>query len=113
MAEKRKIISFKCCKILKSCEDRGEDVNSCHDCYMVWYDIIKTRSWVDAYVFSVEYPVLNAIIENLLHNLSFRHLANYCMTRTEVEKAKVSKMLYLIQGRFFFIAMRAFLINLL
>jgi hypothetical protein len=63
MAEKIKDISLKRCKILKSCEDRGEDDNTFHDCYMVWYDIIKTRSWMDAYVFSLGCSVLNTSIK--------------------------------------------------
>jgi hypothetical protein len=36
MAEKRKDVSLKCYKILESCEDRGDDYNTCHDCYMVY-----------------------------------------------------------------------------
>jgi hypothetical protein len=111
MAESRKDISLKCCKKIESCEDRGEDDNTRHDCYMVKYDINKTQLWVDAYVFSLECPVLEASIENLLHNMSFHHLTYYCMTRTEVEKGKVNKMLYLIQGRLFLIAIRVFLID--
>jgi hypothetical protein len=102
MAEKRKDASLKCCKILKSCEDREEDDNICHDCYMVWYGIIKTLPWVDSYVLSLQCSVLNASIDNLSLHMSFRHLTHYSTTRTEVEKAKVYKMLYLIQGRFVF-----------
>jgi hypothetical protein len=32
MAEERKGISLKCCKILESCEDMGEDDNTHHHC---------------------------------------------------------------------------------
>jgi hypothetical protein len=113
MAEERKGISLKCCKIVESCKDRGEDDNTCHNCYVVWYEIIKTRSWVSTFALSLECPVLNASIESFLHIMSFDHHTNYFMTMTEVEKAKVNKMLYLIQERLFFIAMRAFLINLI
>jgi hypothetical protein len=101
MAEKRRDISLKCCKILESCEDRGEDDNTCHDSSVVRYEINKTWSWVDVYLFSLECPVLNASLQSLLHSMSFRHLTNYCMTKTEVEKAKVNKMICLIQGRLF------------
>jgi hypothetical protein len=63
MAEERKDIPLKWCKIVESCEDREYDDNTCHICYVVRYDINKTRSCVDAYVFSIEYIVLNASIE--------------------------------------------------
>jgi hypothetical protein len=89
MAEEGKGIYLKCCKILESCEERGEDDNTFHSCDVVWYDINKVRSWVDAFSLCVDCPVLNASMEILLHNISFCHITHYCMTRTEVEKAKV------------------------
>jgi hypothetical protein len=113
MAEERKDINLKCCKMLESCKDRGEDDNICYDCYVIWNDIIKTLSLVHSYVISLECPELNASIEDILQNISFRHLTNYCIIRTEIKKAKVNKMLCFIQGRLFLLVMRVFFIDLL
>jgi hypothetical protein len=93
--------------MVECCEDRVEDDNNYY-CYVVWYDINKTRSWVDALALSVECSVLYPSIERVLHDILFRYLTHHCMTRTDVENKNNSKMLYMIQGRLFIIAMRVF-----
>ena len=93
-------------RILECCVDRGEDSNINHNCIVGSSHIHKTRLCVVAFVNGHHNPLSQASTESIMNKMSFRHLTHYCMRRTEVKKAKVNKMLYLIQGRVFLIVFK-------
>ena len=95
-------------KSRKCSEDRGEDSNINHNCLVGSSDIHKTRLHVDAFVNGHHSPLLHTSTESIMNKMSFRHLTHYCMRKTEVKKAKVNKLLYLIQGRLFLVLSKFF-----
>ena len=63
---------------------------------MEWNDINKSRSWVNFFALSLSNPIpiiSFARNNNLLHKMPFRHLTQYCKTKTAIEMAKVNKTL--------------------
>ena len=87
-AEEDRENSWKCSKILKQFEDRGEDGNIQHNLLVEWNDIDKTRSRVNFFALSLRNPIpiiSFARNNNLLHKMPFRHLTQYCKTKTAIE----------------------------
>jgi hypothetical protein len=90
-----KDISWECCKIVDYCKEKG-DINSSNDkCLVEWNDMNKTKSWVNYFSLSLSNPkpiITFSRNNNLLDNIPFCHLTQYCRSNTAVDIAMIIKV---------------------
>ena len=94
MAEESEDTSWEYSRMLEYHEDRGRNDGHHVNCLVEWKNINKTQSWVNFFTLSLSNPtpiISFASGNSLLHKMSFRHLVQYCMSKTELEIAEVYK----------------------
>jgi hypothetical protein len=88
-------MSWKCCKVVDYCKEKGDVNSSNQKCLVEWNDINKTISWVNYFASSLNNP--KSIISftgtnNLLDKMPFCHLTQYCRSNTAVHIARILKV---------------------
>jgi hypothetical protein len=71
--------------LLKHNEDRRESYGHQHNCLVVWNDNNKSESWVNFIVLSLSNLtpiIIFARTNNFLREVLFRHLFQYCKSKT-------------------------------
>ena len=94
MAEESEDTSWECSRMLEYYEDRGGNEGHHLNCLVEWRNINKTQSCVNFFALSLNNPtpiISFARSNNLLPKMPFCHLVQYCMSKTELEKARVYK----------------------
>jgi hypothetical protein len=84
-----------CHKVVDYCKEKGDVNSSNHKCLVEWNDINKTKSWVNYFVLSLSNPkpiISFASSNNLLDNMLFCHLTQYCRSNTAVDIARILKV---------------------
>jgi hypothetical protein len=87
-------MSWECHKVVDYCKEKGDVKSSNHKCLVEWNDIIKTKSWVNLFAFSLSNPkplISFASNNNLLEKMPFCHLTQYCRSNTAVDIARILK----------------------
>jgi hypothetical protein len=87
-------MSWKFCKVVDYCKEKGDDHSSNHECLAGWNDINNTKSWVNYFELSLSNPkpiILFARNNNLLDKMPFCHLTQYWRSNTAVDIARILK----------------------
>jgi hypothetical protein len=95
MDEKDGDMSWGCSKVLEYCEEKGADFCTKRKCLVEWNDINKSQSWVEFFAVSLSNPtplISFARNHNLLDEMPFCHLTQYCKSNTAVENARIHKV---------------------
>ena len=94
MAEDDRDTTRQCYKVLEYHHDKGANDGNQHNCLVEWKNINKTQSWANFFALSLNDPtpiIAFARKNNVLHKMPFRHLVEYCKSKTDVEIARVQK----------------------
>jgi hypothetical protein len=87
-------MSWECHKVVDYCKEKGDVSSSNQKCLVEWNDVNKTKSWVNYFALSLSHPkpiISFARNNNLLDNLRFCHLTQYCRSNTAVDIARILK----------------------
>jgi hypothetical protein len=96
MVEEDNDKSWQCSRMLEYNEDRKASGEHQLNCLVGWKTINKTQSWVNFSAMSLNNPtsiIAFAIAISVLNKMPYCHLLQYCKSKTEVEIARIQKML--------------------
>jgi hypothetical protein len=72
-------MSWKYCKVVDYCKEKGDVNSSNHKCLVEWNDINKTKSWLNYFALSLidPKPIISFARNNkLLNKMPFCHLTH-------------------------------------
>jgi hypothetical protein len=87
--------SWQWSKMLEYNEERGASGEHQLNCLVEWKNLNKTQSWFNIFTLSHSNPtpiIAYTRANNVLDQMPFCHLIQYCKIKTEVEVARIQKV---------------------